>query len=993
MLAIDRMSMTRRTRNHRRALFFAAILLTGPLLAMPGTAWAASDTQSSLATSLPGIAPPAAAQPDLPSLRQAVTASPQDAAALLRLATAAFGAKQYGEAAFAFQRLLDLSPEQRRQAAGISMPSERDLRLDRAVALAQSGDPDAARKLLQDTASRFPDDPLVALFLADRLIAAGKPKEALPLLKRAIDLGGPDADVYNTLGRAYYDDERDLDALAAFRKALELDDTRPPCWVNRALALRQLGRPDEAIDDLHQAIKLQADNAGAYYWLNMLTDRNCTTSLGRDAAHQAARLAPDNAEFLYNDGWCKGQANDWAGALAPLAHAAGLNPDDAGTVYELAVAQYNLDKFGEAAANFAKAAKLDPKDDRAAYWWGRSLAKSNGDQAVIEQAYRSAIERNPDYLDPHVSLGQLLGKRGQEDEAMAQFALAETIDDKNDWVFNAKGWALLRLKHPDAAIQAFKKAIELNPDAAENYLSLADLAADRQDDATALANYQLAVQHGGTSAETFGRIGALHYRAGHFADAYQNYVKAHAKAPNDPAYLLRLGLMLALQQQPDQAAESFAQALATRPDLAEAVIKQALAVPEAEKALLAPVAEALNRLRNFVPAEKVSRRAIELDHADAAAWHDLGMALSWQKRQSEAIDAYQQAIKLAPDRPDAYADLGLLFLNQGAPDKAADMLRQAIAHQCKKVEVFNTLADLLHDQGKFSEAEGLQRQAIALAPQAIEQQIRLAHLQLQQGHLDEAQASIKVAQTLAGNSDRADLHAIQGELAFHRKDWQAAADEGAKAVALDPGNPFNFALAGNAQLRLGQNQQALMSFQKAVALEPDDTAYLTRLLRIQYRLDLYADAEATITHLTKLKPNDPYVENIQGYVLLKEGKVAAANDLFRLIVKQVPHDANAYQSLADGLRAAGRLDEAEDANRQALALDAGFAAAWRGLGDIASDRKDWQTAITDYRKAIELKSNEADTYRGLATALRQAGQADEAAKIETQFAQLSPTLQ
>jgi tetratricopeptide (TPR) repeat protein len=112
-----------------------------------------------------------------------------------------------------------------------------------------------------------------------------------------------------------------------------------------------------------------------------------------------------------------------------------------------------------------------------------------------------------------------------------------------------------------------------------------------------------------------------------------------------------------------------------------------------------------------------------------------------------------------------------------------------------------------------------------------------------------------------------------------------------------------------------------------------------------------------------------------------------------LIVKQVPHDANAYQSLADGLRAAGRLDEAEDANRQALALDAGFAAAWRGLGDIASDRKDWQTAITDYRKAIELKSNEADTYRGLATALRQAGQADEAAKIETQFAQLSPTLQ
>jgi tetratricopeptide (TPR) repeat protein len=995
MLAFDRMPMTHslknhRLKNHRRTLFLAATLLASPLLAISGPAAAASDTQSSLATTLPGIPPQAATatKPDLSALRQAVTAAPQDAAALLHLATATFAAGQYGEAAYVFQRLLDLT---RQQAAG--MPSERDLRLDRVLALTRSGDQDAAGKLLDATLHQFADDPLVLLFAADRLIATGKPKEAEPLVKRALDLGGPDADAYNTQGRAYYDEERDLDALAAFRHALELDDARAQLWVNRALALRLLGRPDEAIADLDQAIKLQADNGGAYYWLGQLTDRNCTTADGRNLADQAARYAPDDSAILYNDGWCKGQHDDWAAALAPLTRAAALNPEDAGTVYELATAQYNLDKFSDAATDFAKAAKLDPKDERAAYWWGRSLARIDGDQAVIEAAYRSAIERSPDYLEPHVSLGQLLGKLGREDEAMAQFALAERIDGKNEWVYNAKGWALLRLKHPDAAAEAFKKAIELDPNDGNNYLSLADLALDRADAATALANYQLAVDHGVKTAETFARLGNLQYQAGRFAEAYQSYVKAHAKAPNEPAYLLRYCLMLALQHETDQAANSFRQALATRPDLAEAVIKQALAVPPAEKALLTPFATALNRRQNFVAAEKAAREAIAVDDKDAAAWHQLGIALEWQKRQSEAIGAYQQAIKLAPDQPDAYGDLGQLLMDQGASDKAADMLRQAIAHQSKRLLDFNALADLLLEQYKYGEAEGIQQQAIALAPQAVEQQIRLAHLQLRQEHLDAAQVSIKAALSLANNMDRADLHAVQGELAFYRKDWQLAADESTRASALDPKNPLNFAVAGDALLHLRQNHQALVSLQKAVALAPDDVAALTALLRAQYRLRLYADADATITHLIRLKPNDPFIENIQGYVLLHEGKIAAANDLFRLVITQAPQHANAYQSLGDGLRAAGQLDAAEDANRQALKLDANFAGAWRGLGDIASDRKDWATAITDYRKAIDLKSTEADTYQGLAIALREAGRTAEAAQVETQLAQLAATLQ
>jgi hypothetical protein len=79
-----------------------------------------------------------------------------------------------------------------------------------------------------------------------------------------------------------------------------------------------------------------------------------------------------------------------------------------------------------------------------------------------------------------------------------------------------------------------------------------------------------------------------------------------------------------------------------------------------------------------------------------------------------------------------------------------------------------------------------------------------------------------------------------------------------------------------------------------------------------------------------------FVANAAGYRLLQAGDTAGAIELFRLQTELFPQVANAWDSLADGLAAAGRTDEAIAASRRALDADPGFEPARRRLADLGA---------------------------------------------------------
>jgi tetratricopeptide (TPR) repeat protein len=114
---------------------------------------------------------------------------------------------------------------------------------------------------LQDAESRLrgllavhPDHPEVLRMFAGLHTLRGDPHSAIEIMKQAIAKRPDDAAYLSSLGSALIDAVRYDEAIAALRRACELDPTYTTAWYNLGLALAQCMRTGEAIEAIQQAV-------------------------------------------------------------------------------------------------------------------------------------------------------------------------------------------------------------------------------------------------------------------------------------------------------------------------------------------------------------------------------------------------------------------------------------------------------------------------------------------------------------------------------------------------------------------------------------------------------------------------------------------------------------------------------------------------------------------------------------------------------------------
>ena len=216
------------------------------------------------------------------------------------------------------------------------------------------------------------------------LLGKGQPAEAIAEWRRILEMAREDPKVHNNLGVALVRGGRLEEAVGHFQKAVGLNTRFDQAYFNLGCALDQIQKRDEAMAAWRRAVGINGDFAEAH-----------------------CRIG----EQLLRQGKLEEAIGHFQRALKTDPHYGRVRND-------LGVALFQQGLLSEAVANFEGAVAEDHRYAEAYYNLGRALAGSGKPQAAIDN-WRKAIEISPDYADARYFLGAALGERGSSAEALA----------------------------------------------------------------------------------------------------------------------------------------------------------------------------------------------------------------------------------------------------------------------------------------------------------------------------------------------------------------------------------------------------------------------------------------------------------------------------------------------------------------------------------------------------------------------------------------------
>ena len=151
----------------------------------------------------------------------------------------------------------------------------------------------------------------------------------------------------------------------------------------------------------------------------------------------------------------------------------------------------------------------------------------------------------------------------------------------------------------------------------------------------------------------------------------------------------------------EQAAESFQQVIAIKPDNADAYYNLGT----------------LNLRRNDLEqARQYLEQAVKLRQNYPEAWNNLGMIAAQQGHPEEAIKDFQQSLAQRPTYAVALLNLGNVYRRQRAFVKAQDCLNRAVELQPDDPEISYSLGMLYAQQNQLQRASQYLQRAVGLRP-------------------------------------------------------------------------------------------------------------------------------------------------------------------------------------------------------------------------------------------------------------------------------------
>ena len=290
-------------------------------------------------------------------------------------------------------------------------------------------------------------------------------------------------------------------------------------------------------------------------------------------------------------------------------------------------------------------------------------------------------------------------------EAMQAFRKAIYINPNNPEILNNMGNLLKNEGKLDDALKAFKKALSFNPNFAEAYSNMATVMHAKGMLSQALKAYQKAITIKPNFFEALSNLGNIFKEQGKINKAIQAYYKAISINPNYAEAYYNLGICFNLEDKIQEALKVYQKAIALKPNYYLAQNN---------------IGTILHKLGKFDEAIKFYNKAISINPNYAEAFNNLGFTLEKQNKIEEAIKAYYKAISINPKFARVYNNLGICLKKQNKLKEAIAAYQKSISLKPNYDLAFNNLGSALFMQGKPNKAIKAYNKAISINPNYAE---------------------------------------------------------------------------------------------------------------------------------------------------------------------------------------------------------------------------------------------------------------------------------
>ena len=487
--------------------------------------------------------------------------------------------------------------------------------------------------------------------------------------------------------------------------------------------------------------------------------------------------------------------------------------------------------------------KIEPDNVEDHLLLGR-LYRLNNDLQKAENEFKTAIKLQPDSEEAVTTLAYLYNEEGDSTRA-TQVLSAIPDAARSAKLYSALGYTYEQQKQYKNAIEAYKRAIELDRDNLDAMRGLAqNLMNDGQTDA-ALEQYKIIADANPEDAQTYLHMAEIYRKTGKFDLALENLKKVESMVQDSIEVPYNIAAVYQVQGRYDEAIQVLQ-------PLLKKTEKPDNSYTQGERSNRAVFLERLGTIYrendNNQLALETFRKMLTLGDENAVrGYQQIIDTYREAKQWQQATDAAKEAVQKLPNDRGLKMVYAAQLADMGQPDAGLQQVKAQLKGTPEDREVYITLAQMYSRLKRWPEAE-----------EALDKAERLS----------------------TKPDDKQYVDFLRGSTYERQKKYEQAEEMFRKVLVSDPQNATALNYLGYMLADRGTKlDEALNFIKKAVDLEPANGAYLDSLGWAYFRLGKYELAEDNLIKASQRIGTDPTVQDHLGDLYQKTGrlKLAAAH--------------------------------------------------------------------------------------------------------------------